>query len=408
MRVSTSMIYQSGGDAISRQQAELLSMQQRLSSGRRLLTAADDPAGAAQALSIASAKARNAQYDANINVARDALMTDESTLSQVTDVLQGIRTLAVNGGSGSLSDADRSSLADSLAGQLQQLVGLANGKGGDGNYLFSGYALATQPFVQTPAGVVYQGDQGQRLLNVGPGRSMPISESGDAVFMQVPGGNGTFATAPAAGNAGSGVIDAGSVTDPAAINGHSYQIAFTSAATYDVVDMAAPVPPLSTGNAYVSGNAIALPGSGIQVTITGAPSGAPGPAYGDKFDVTPSAPQSVFKTVQSLIDTLRTPGSTAAGRARVANGIGEALTNLDQGLGNVLSARAGLGASLNELDSLATGNDNSTMQYDTTLSRLVDLDYARALSDFAQQQVAFEAAQKSFLKVSGLSLFSYL
>ena len=107
---------------------------------------------------------------------------------------------------------------------------------------------------------------------------MPISENGDSVFMRGASGNGSFATAPAAGNLGSGVIDAGAVTDPAAINGHSYQIVFTSATNYDVIDLAAPAPPLSTGNAYVPGNAIALPGTGIQVTITGAPSAVPEPS----------------------------------------------------------------------------------------------------------------------------------
>jgi flagellar hook-associated protein 3 FlgL len=39
---------------------------------------------------------------------------------------------------------------------------------------------------------------------------------------------------------------------------------------------------------------------------------------------------------------------------------------------------------------------------------LSDLDYNKALSDFARQQVALQAAQQSFAKVSGLTLFDYL
>ena len=47
-------------------------------------------------------------------------------------------------------------------------------------------------------------------------------------------------------------------------------------------------------------------------------------------------------------------------------------------------------------------------QYQQTLSDLQDLDYAQAISDFTRQQVALEAAQKSFVAISGLSLFKYI
>jgi flagellar hook-associated protein 3 FlgL len=65
-------------------------------------------------------------------------------------------------------------------------------------------------------------------------------------------------------------------------------------------------------------------------------------------------------------------------------------------------------ARLAELESLSSGNDARSLQYDAQLSQLQDLDYNRAMSDFARQQLALEAAQKSFLSVSGLSLFKYL
>jgi len=200
MRISTAFIYQAGGDTINRQQAELFATQQRISSGQRLLAPADDPVAATQALAVTAAKAHSSQFDTNVSTARDALGADEGVLAQVTDVLQSIRTLAVNGGAGTLNNADRASLADDIAGRLAELVGLANSKGGDGAYLFAGFAANTQPFVQTPAGVVYEGDQGQRELAVGTGRSMPISEHGSTVFEQGRTGNGTFATVPGAAN----------------------------------------------------------------------------------------------------------------------------------------------------------------------------------------------------------------
>ncbi len=74
----------------------------------------------------------------------------------------------------------------------------------------------------------------------------------------------------------------------------------------------------------------------------------------------------------------------------------------------MLTVRADVGARLRELDSLATGNDDRQLRYDQTLSSLRDLDYNRALSEFAKQQLALQAAQQSFAKIAGLSLFDYL
>jgi len=71
----------------------------------------------------------------------------------------------------------------------------------------------------------------------------------------------------------------------------------------------------------------------------------------------------------------RGPVSDAAGRARLANGINQALQNVDQALGNVLATRAGVGARLRELDSVTQANQDRGDQYAQTLSTLEDLDY---------------------------------
>ena len=110
----------------------------------------------------------------------------------------------------------------------------------------------------------------------------------------------------------------------------------------------------------------------------------------------------------AIVTTLQSPVATAVDRAKLANGIGRALQDIDQALGNVLASRASVGASLRELDSLTASNQDRSQQYAQSLSTLQDLDYNKALSDFSRQQLALDAAQKSFVKISGLSLFNYL
>lgn len=402
MRVTTPLIYSLGVDAIGRQQEKLLSLQQHLAAGRRILTPSDDPVGAAQALSVTQAKARTAQHTANIGAANDALAHSESVLGQVVDVLQTVRTQAIAGGGPALSDADRRTLATDLRGMLAQLIGLANAKDGDGAFMFAGFATATQPFAQTAGSVVYNGDSGQRTLEVGPGRSLPISASGDQVFMRLKNGNGSFVASAAPANTGNGVIAPGSVVDPTALTGDSYEIQFTVAAgvtTYDIVDTTTAAV-VSSGNPYSSGSAITV--DGMQVAISGPP------ANGDRFTLAPSTSQSVFKTIESLIATLEAGATTPLGRTQLANGLNRGLVDVDQALEHLLTVRSEMGAGLRELVSLAAGNEGQQLLHDQTLSRLQDLDYNAALSDFARQQLALEAAQKSFIQVTGLSLFDYL
>ena len=157
---------------------------------------------------------------------------------------------------------------------------------------------------------------------------------------------------------------------------------------------------MSSGNAYTSGAPIVV--AGMQTSITGAP------ANGDAFTLAPSTSQSVFATLSKIVAALNAPVSTPADSARLANDLNAALTDVDQSLDHMLSARADVGARLRELDSLSAGNADRKLQYEQSHSRLIDLDYNQALSDFAKQQLALEAAQKSFLKVSGLGLFDYL
>ncbi|MBK6602859.1 MAG: flagellar hook-associated protein FlgL [Betaproteobacteria bacterium] len=402
MRISTSQLYSQGADAIGRNQSELFANQQRIASGKRMLAPSDDPIASAEAVVVGQSKARVERFGANLITAAESLGLNDSILADVGDTLIEMRTLAINGGAGSLSDADRRSLATDLEGRLQQLVGLANSRGADGGYLFGGFAVGTQPFALVGGSYAYQGDQGQRALTVADGRDLPVSENGEALFNAVRTGNGTFIARAAATNAGAGIVAAGSVTDPTLLDGHGYRLHFNVAAgvtTYDVVDVTAATT-VSTGNAYVPGSAIAV--AGMQVTITG------DPLSGDQFTLTPSGHQSVFTTVQELIATLRAPTATAGDKARLGNGLNLALQNLSQAQEAVLTTRAGLGARMRELDSLAAHNEARTLQYEATLSRLQDLDYSKALSDFARQQLALEASQKSFLQVSGLSLFNYL
>lgn len=112
--------------------------------------------------------------------------------------------------------------------------------------------------------------------------------------------------------------------------------------------------------------------------------------------------QDIFDTLNDLITLLQTSGMPAAVE------LGTARTNIDLALDNVLTVRASAGARLQELDALVYAGEDRHVQYSQILSELQDLDYTQALTQLSRQQVTLEAAQRSFVTVSGLSLFNFL
>jgi flagellar hook-associated protein 3 FlgL len=406
LRISTNAIFQAGTSQINTLQGQMAKTQMQLSTNKRMLSAADDPIASAKALELTQSQSMNTQFGTNRSNAKASLSMVDKTLQDVTGQIQDIQSLIVTAGNGGYSQSDREALATELEGRLTDLIGLANTTDGTGTYLFSGYQATTQPFTQTPTGAAYQGDQGQRTLQVGSARKMPISENGSAIFEANATGNGTFVAQPAAANTGSGIISPGAVSDRTKLTGHDYSIAFSvtgspAATTYTVTDNSTtPASAVLSNQPYTAGASISF--DGIALDVKG------DPANGDTFSVQPSQKQSVFTTVTDLIKTLRSPADGSTGKAALANNLSMAGQNMKNALDNVLTVQASVGARLKEVDYLDSSGEDLNVQYQTTLSGLQDLDMVKAISLFTQQQQTLQAAQVSFKTMSGLSLFNYI
>lgn len=406
MRISTSAIYDANVSMLNQQQARLLHTQQQLASGRRMLTPSDDPVASARALEVIQSDAANTQYATNRLATKHSASLSESILQSVTSLLQDVRTTAVQAGSGAMTPSDKQTLATTLRARLEELQALANSTDGIGNYLYSGYQGKTQPFSGTGSAVQYDGDDGQRMVQVSSSRQLAGTDSGADIFMRIKNGNGTFivqqdpTSNAGAGNTGSGISSQGIVTNPALLTGNSYKVSFNvtvvagiTTTTYDVTNTTTAAV-LSAGNAYVSGQPISF--DGMQFDVSGAP------ANGDAFTLSPSTNESIFKSVSDLITTMGMSSTT------FTNNLNRSLNKLDRDLDNVLTVRGSLGARLMELDALQTTGEDLGLNFKTTLSQLQDVDYNKGISDLNQQQTSLQAAQKSFKQVSDMSLFNYL
>ncbi|MDP1521570.1 MAG: flagellar hook-associated protein 3, partial [Methylotenera sp.] len=116
----------------------------------------------------------------------------------------------------------------------------------------------------------------------------------------------------------------------------------------------------------------------------------------------------VFATISNLVTLLNTPITDAASQAAFNAGLATAIGKMQGSVDNVLNVRASIGSKLNEIDGLDISGSDRALQYSKALSDLQDTDYASALSDLAKQQTIMEAAQKSFVQVTSLSLFKFI
>ena len=106
-----------------------------------------------------------------------------------------------------------------------------------------------------------------------------------------------------------------------------------------------------------------------------------------------------FQALSDLIDAVK--GSNRIG---IQQGISE-IDHLQQG---VSEAEAKVGTDLNVVDAQNNVLDEITLRLKTTMSDIQDLDYTEAITRMNKDQLALEAAQSSFAKISKLTLFSYI
>ena len=401
MRLSTQSFYSGSLAAMQQQAAALAKLQNQVAIGRKVNSPADDPIAAVHILELERALSESEQFAKNSTLVQNRLNLEEQALADTGLILTRVRELTLQASNiGTLGDNDRASIATELASRLAELQDIANRQDGHGEHLFAGCSTLTKPFNGGGAAPVsYVGDQGSRLVQIGPTQRVADSHSGFDVFMDIPEGNGTFATAASAGNTGSGAIDVGTVFDRNSWAPANYRVTFMTPTTWVVTNDAAPAPPVAAGT-YTSGSPIEF--NGVRVEITGEP------AAGDTFAVTESGAEDIFSTVRDIITVLRQPAGTPAQNAQLATVLEGSLQQVDQANDHLLGVRAEVGARLSTLESADNARESLDIDLESALSDLRDLDYAEALTKMNQRLVGLQAAQMSYTQISQLSLFNYL
>ncbi len=331
IRISSQQVFEGGVNRLQDLNASLQKTQEQVSTGKKVNRPSDDPVAAARILKLDQEVAQVNQFQRNVDLATNRLQQEESTLADVTDLIQRVRELTVQAGNATLSSEDRTSVAAELRQRVDQLAALTNTRDASGEYIFSGFKGGTQSFVQNVSGNwVYQGDEGQRKLEIDTGVSVAISDNGKKLFTDVAADKPTFTTEASAGNTSEppARISTGMTLDQQVFETvYPDDLVVTidpGGTTFSVRTRTTPpvdLTPAAPDNAYNSGETIQV--AGIQFEITGA-------TAGDEFFIKTAEKQSLFSTVEKLIYGLENQAKTPAAATIPAGGFTPAMNDVLQ------------------------------------------------------------------------------
>ena len=414
-RLGSANTYDNALRNLSDRQGALSALQENLSSGKRVNRASDDPTATAQSERAQTRIARIATEQRALAAQRNTVALTESTLGDAAATLQNFRDLLVSSGNATFSPKERESIVAQMRLLRDQLLGQANRSDTNGLPLFSGLGSIASPFVQTASGVVYNGIGGQQSSS---DVNIPLTADGQAAFMNVPTGNGVFTVAlgtnaiTAGPNLGHAFTDVGAVINPslAAAQGYDYTIAFSVVGGVTTYTTTNNTNASITSGPYVPGQPVVL--GGLQVTVRGIP------ANGDRLQIAPSTTtgpgSGLFGALDSAIAGMlsTSPASVGAGAnsadASLNQAIARGLAEVDTAMNRLQAVRAQSGSLLNRADSIDDIQNRNNIQLEADRSRAEDLDMVKGISDFQNQQTAYEAALKSYASVQKLSLFNYI
>lgn len=306
MKISTSYYFQQSTQQMSDIQASLAQTQEQLASSKKITKPSDAPDEAAAVTRLQSAIARQQSYQDTLTTVNARLSTEETALTNASDVMTRIKELATQAASDTASAQDRQSMAVEMSTLRDQLLSLANTQDASGNYVFSGSKAHQPAYAQNAAGtLVYQGDQSRMQVNVGDNRQLNLNLPGTDVFAK-----------------------------------------------------------------------------SIRTDNQGQP-------YGVDF----------FQSLDDLTQAINS--SDMANIQRGLSEVDNMQNGISQGLGDI-------GANQSAADMQSSVLSAVTLQLKTSQSGLQDLDYTEAVSRMNRDQLALQAAQDSFAKISQLSLFKYL
>lgn len=419
MRIATGHIYNIARNSMADASEAVAKTQQQISTGQRIINPSDDPVASTKILSLTNELESIEQYQNNINAAKDNLIAQESILGSINNLIQRVQEIAIQAGNtATLSTAEYSALASEVDSRLDELKNMLNTKNASGEYIFGGYKSALPPFTgDALTGFSYNGDEGQQYIKIANGTTIPATDSGKDIFIDI--ASDSFSVNTSVSSANRSVpalsISVGQITDQAAYDEfypEDMKITFNADSNLVPAGKNYTITERSTGRViienqpYASGAEIAVHGVSVKISGNPVPS-SPGYA-GDSLFVDSTKKQDILTTLSRFSEAMTTYDGTSETRDALDDVIASTLNNLTNAQTSTLEVISTIGARMNTLESTENLHHDSDLVTRDLLSQLQDLDYAEAATRLSAQILILEAAQSSFVTISRLSLFNQL
>jgi len=407
MRISTGQLYDRSIQAVLNNQADLSDIQQQLSSGKKLLRPSDDPVGAAQVIRLTEEIDLIAQYKKNTNLLINSLEQEETVLSSVNNAVNRARVLMIQSGNGIVGVEDRKAIAIEIGQIRDQVFDLMNSRNSSGEYIFAGFQseLPAFSFDASAAGDKYnfEGDGGVNEIQVSNTLSLQMNNSGLNVFEDVLARlKSTITSSVGATSAslelqGQNAFDKFHKNNYDAVNSanNEFQISIISATQAQITNVGTGAVLDTVG--YSSGSAFLY--KGLEFNIVG--------TAGDTVNFQLESPEkkNIAETLNNFVNALNneniSDGGFDAALSDVLIGVDNSLTSI----GNSISK---IGGRVNVADSVLASNLDLEIVSKSARSNIEEVDYAEAVSELSRQETALQAAQATFARVTGTSLFDFI
>ncbi|TFF78455.1 flagellar hook-associated protein 3 [Aeromonas taiwanensis] len=402
MRITTNMIYDRNLATMSKVSERQNTAYNQLMTGDKFTRSGEDPSGMSQKMALTKEIDLFKQYGVNGSLLENSLGHEDTVLTSLNSAMLSAQTLIQKANNSAMGAEERSAIASELEGLQKQMFDLMNSKNSQGEFIFGGNQSKTQPFVKDASGnYVFQGDTGQRSIQVSPTVKVPANDSGFDLFETV----ATRRTASAASaNIQVGIGDQGNFEsfyrnnyDPATPANNQYTVSTLAGPpdTYEITDGGGNL--LQSGD-YVAGNKIAF--NGLELTLD-----LPAGGADQTFALDTPKNDNVLNGMSDFISALRDPALPASDFQLA---VADATTHMNNARTKVDRAQGEVGSRLNSLEQVMSSNDGLSTLNQQARAKVSEADMYEVIATLSKEDAAMSASQLAFSKISKLTLFDYI
>lgn len=425
MKISSKLFNEQQLGLLSKQMENIQSVQSKISTGKNIVFASDDPVGAVELSGLNDVSSKVQQYINNAELSLSRLQMMDDALEATKNVFIRSKELAIQAANDVLAPSDRESIALEFDELKKELISLANTKDSTGAHLFSGFKTQTVPFVMDSKGsVTYQGDRGIISLAVSESRMLESTIDGGTVFRDIVTSSGVSTDLfEAVDNISRSIRTASSGVEAAKAPGIAkINITNEDAGTYSfTITSGTKSADFSLGitGTDLTDLATAINAADLDITAT-------------LEDTNTTLKLTNQYSYDIEMSNLQIPGITKSQDDPTSfftfqpvdasgNSLGNAQTiyDFDQTIASRLdemstiqnhlsNQRAKVGARINSANRQSDIMRERHLLINKDISKLADADLAELVTKLQSQLTSQEASQKAFVRISQLNLFDHI